>query len=414
MTRVAAILALAAAVFALGGAGRQATPAATSARIGDLFPVMPWEIQPEKQVLLEEAGHGLDSMRACGFDTVAFLRPDQVGLAEKAGLRAIVGRLSDLRLNWGAMSDRAIAEHVRAVVRASGDSDALVGYLLADEPSADEFAGLGKAVAAVKELAPGRLAYVNLYPSYASRAQLGTKTYTEYIERYVRVVKPQVLSYDNYDVLLSLDMANRARAAEYYTNLLAIRRIALKHGLPFWNALSSNRIRPHTTVPSPANLLLQAYTSLAAGSRGLTWFTYHAGRYAHAPVDNSGNRTATWSYLRMVNEQVQAFKPIMRRLRSTGVYFSKPVLGEGLRALPGALVKSVRSPTGVMVGEFSGEKGERYAMVVNLSLTRSAKIVVRTPSKTVRHISPVDRSATRLPSDGSLWLPAGQGALLKL
>jgi hypothetical protein len=290
----------------------------------------------------------------------------------------------------------------------------LVGYLLADEPSADEFAGLGKAVAAVKELAPGRLAYVNLYPSYASRAQLGTKTYTEYIERYVRVVKPQVLSYDNYDVLLSLDMANRARAAEYYTNLLAIRRIALKHGLPFWNALSSNRIRPHTTVPSPANLLLQAYTSLAAGSRGLTWFTYHAGRYAHAPVDNSGNRTATWSYLRMVNEQVQAFKPIMRRLRSTGVYFSKPVLGEGLRALPGALVKSVRSPTGVMVGEFSGEKGERYAMVVNLSLTRSAKIVVRTPSKTVRHISPVDRSATRLPSDGSLWLPAGQGALLKL
>jgi hypothetical protein len=414
MTRVAAILALAAAVFALGGAGRQATPAATSARIGDLFPVMPWEIQPEKQVLLEEAGHGLDSMRACGFDTVAFLRPDQVGLAEKAGLRAIVGRLSDLRLNWGAMSDRAIAEHVRAVVRASGDSDALVGYLLADEPSADEFAGLGKAVAAVKELAPGRLAYVNLYPSYASRAQLGTKTYTEYIERYVRVVKPQVLSYDNYDVLLSLDMANRARAAEYYTNLLAIRRIALKHGLPFWNALSSNRIRPHTTVPSPANLLLQAYTSLAAGSRGLTWFTYYAGRYAHAPVDNSGNRTATWSYLRMVNEQVQAFKPIMRRLRSTGVYFSKPVLGEGLRALPGALVKSVRSPTGVMVGEFSGEKGERYAMVVNLSLTRSAKIVVRTPSKTVRHISPVDRSATRLPSDGSLWLPAGQGALLKL
>jgi hypothetical protein len=111
---------------------------------------------------------------------------------------------------------------------------------------------------------------------------------------------------------------------------------------------------------------------------------------------------------------VQALRPILKRLRSTGVYFSKPVPGESLRALPGKLVKSATSSTAVMVGEFAGEKGERYAMVVNLSLTRSAKIVVRTRSTAVRRVSPVDRSLTRLPSDGSLWLPAGQGALLKL
>jgi hypothetical protein len=97
-----------------------------------------------------------------------------------------------------------------------------------------------------------------------------------------------------------MDLADRARGTSYCTNLLAIRRVARKHGLPFWNAVSSNQIRPYSTVPSPANLRLQVYTTLAAGARGLTWFTYYAGNYEHAPIDAAGagrrrGRTCGWS-----------------------------------------------------------------------------------------------------------------------
>jgi hypothetical protein len=67
-----------------------------------------------------------------------------------------------------------------------------------------------------------------------------------------------------------------------------------------------------------------------------------------------------------------------------------------------------------MVGEFGGGQGERYAMVVNLNLTRAAKVTVKTQSKSVRRVSPVDGSLMPVADDGSLWLRAGQGTLLKL
>jgi hypothetical protein len=411
--RAAGALALIATILIGGAAGRQSTPPGTDGA-RDFFPIMPWEIQPEKQALLDEPGHGIDSLRACGFNTVAFVRPNQLERVERTGMRAIVGRSGDLRVNWRAMSDKAIFDRVKGLVDESGESDALIGYFLADEPGISEFPALGKAVAAVKQFAPGKLAYINLYPNYASPSQLDTKNYAEYLERYVAEVKPQFISYDNYNVQYSMDLTGRARAAEYYTNLLQVRRVAIKHGLQFWNAVSSNQIRPHTTVPSPANLLMQAYTTLAAGARGLTWFTYYAGRYEYAPIDKAGNRTATWSYLKMVNDQVRGLTPILIRLRSTGVYFTSPRPTTGLPRLPGKLVKSIKSPTAVMVGEFSGAGNEKFVMVVNLSLERSAKVIVKARAKRIARVSPVDRSLAPLAKDGSLWLPAGQGMLLKL
>jgi hypothetical protein len=411
--RAAAALVLIAAVLVGGGAVQESTSARTE-RIRDLFPIMPWEIQPEKQRLLDEPGHGIDSLRACGFDTVAFVRPDQLDEVEKAGMRAIVGRPSDLHLNWRNMSDRAIFDRVEKIADETGESDALIGYFLADEPGASDFSALAKAVAAVKRLTPGKLAYINLYPNHASRSQLGTKSYTEYLERYLAVVKPQFLSYDNYSVHHSRHLRNRARAARYYTNLLQVRRLAMRHGLPFWNQVSSNQIRPHTPAPSQASLRVQAYTTLAAGARGLAWFTYYAGRYEHAPIGKTGKRTPTWSYLKLVNEQVKALRPILMHLRSTGVYFSAPPPADGLPRLLGQLIESFRSPTALMVGELVGGQGERYAMVVNLNLTRAARMTVKAHTESVRRVSPVDGSLVPVADDGSLWLRAGQGALLKL
>jgi hypothetical protein len=406
MKRAAGVWALIAAIGIAGGAcgesatapERSAGSSAKSAR--GFFPITPWEIQKKKQKYFEQPGHGIASLRRCGFNTVAFVRPDQIDQVEKAGMRAIVGRPGK-RVNWRKMSSRVIERYVTNIVEAAGESDAVLGYFIADEPSARDFPALRKAVAAVKQQAPGKLAYINVFPNYAKAggksSQLGTKSYAAYLRRYVAIVRPQFISYDNYSVEYSMNMRARARAASYYTNLLQVRRVARRHGLPFWNALSSNRIRPRTTAPSPASLRFQAYTSLAAGTRGISWFTYYAGRYTNAPIGKSGRRTATWSYLRKVNRQVAALAPILVRLRSTGVYFTRPAPVSGLPLLPGKMVRSVTSPTAVMVGELSGG-GRRFAMVVNLSLRRSAKIVVE----------------ARLGKGGVLRLAPGKGALLRL
>jgi hypothetical protein len=172
-------------------------------------------------------------------------------------------------------------------------------------------------------------------------------------------------------------------------------------------------------MPSPANMLLQAYTTLAAGARGLTWYTYYNRGYHYAPIDDvSGSRSVTWSYLKMVNEQVKTIGPIINKLTSTGVYFSSPPIAPNLPTLPGKVVHAIDSATPVMIGEFSDAGGGQYAMIVNLSLERSAKIGVKGSDSgdrgaTWQVCSPVDAKWSSIGKDNEIWLAAGQGALLR-
>ena len=141
------------------------------------------------------------------------------------------------------------------------------------------FGRVGREVAAIKRFAPGKLAYINLLPGYAKAGAPngfhGAADYTDYLEQFVANAKPQIISYDNYDIVYSDNGQSSETAAKYLRNLAEVRRVSVKHGIPFWNIVCCNRIRPYTTVPSPANLLLQAYTTLAAGARGITWYRYH-------------------------------------------------------------------------------------------------------------------------------------------
>jgi hypothetical protein len=424
LVRCVALLAVMLAVAGCGvvPARRGAPMAAADVRSGgvgaeDVFPIMSWELPPRTQEF-SDPRHGLGTLADCGFSVAGFVRPGQLAACREHHLRAIVCPAAGI-LKWGQMTDEQIDRAVRELVAEAHGDPAVIGYFITDEPGAPEFAALGKAVAAVHKYAPGKLAYINLFPNYATLgapniSQLGTASYHEYLERFVAEVKPQFLSYDNYQVQYSGDLKNAGAAESYYRNLVEVRAVAQEHGLPFWNIVGSNQIVAGMPPPSPADLLMQAYTTLAAGGQGLTWYTYYSGGYEYAAVDKAGNRTATWSYLRLVNDQVKALGPIVRTLKSTGVYFTEPAPASGLAKLPGKWVESVAGGA-VMVGEFSGTEDSRWAMVVNLNLRESVSLKIRWAAtvRGVRGVSAVDGSMEALPKD-SVWLAAGQGVLVRL
>lgn len=385
----------------------------------DTFAILSWDLPHWSSESFSNPDHGLASLAQCGFNTAAFVRPQHLAEVERLHLKCILAA-QDFPIPWRKLSDEQIEATVKRLVDEAGNSPAVAGYFLADEPGEPDFEALGKAVAAVKKRAPGKLAYINLFPDYATLgapdlSQLGTTSYADYLEQYVRQVHPQFLSYDNYRIPYSLDQKKPEIASDYYTNLLEIRRVAMEHDLPFWNIVSSNQITPAASVPSPANLLLQAYTTMAAGATGLTWYTYYSPGYAHAPVDKQGHRTATWSYLKMVNDQVKVLGPLLRPLKSTGVYFTPPQPAPALPSLPGSWVQAIDCPAPLMIGEFVGPRNQRYAMVVNLSLTDSAqfKLMPRNPNAPVQQISPVDGAFLSPDPGNAIWLAAGQGVLLK-
>jgi len=215
--------------------------------------------------------------------------------------------------------------------------------------------------------------------------------------------------------LYSMDMRDKKKAASYYRNLLEVRRVSQKYHIPFWNTLAACQIRPHTTIPSPANLRFQAYTTLAAGGRGVKWYTYYSRNvYNFAPIDKHDGKSPTWYYLREVNHEMLTLGPLMNRLNSTGVFFSAPAPADSLPLLPGEFVEHVECEAPVMVGEFSTRDGSRYVMIVNCSLERSVKCAVKLrESRPAGIVSPADGALLTIPEDG-FWLVAGQGALVKL
>lgn len=380
-----------------------------------LFHNLPWDlIKPASTI---------KGIAECGFTSAGFVMAKDIPLCKKLGLQVIVsGAKNKTWTDWNKLSDDEIDSYIKNLVSKSGNSKAIMGYYIVDEPSALAFPALAKAVKAVKKYAPGKLAYINLFPNYATlwsinqiNSQLGTKTYTEYLERFVNEVKPQFLSYDNYMVQHSMDLKEKKKATSYYTNLLEVRRIALKYNLPFWNVVSSNQIRPVTTIPSPANLLFQAYTTLAAGAKGIEWYTYYQGGYAYSPLDKKGNKTLVWRNLQEVNKQIAVLGPVMNQLTSIGVYFTDPAPDESLPLLPGKQVEKIETNTSMMIGEFVDDKGIKYIMVVNLSLERSVKfkLQTKTPQEKMYVVSAVDAQLNEADKTG-MWLTAGGGILIKV
>ena len=394
----------------------------------DFFPILPWDPYHGWSVPhIERGKKGLEGIPECHFNMAGFVLPSDLPLCRKLGLGAIMFPSDpaftnvDYIYEWKKLSDAQIESRVKQMVADSGSNPAIKGYFITDEPGAKDFPALGKAVAAVKKYAPGKLAYINLFPDYATLgatdiSQLGTSNYTEYLERFVQEVHPQLISYDNYRVQYSKDLQVPAVAASYYANLLAVRRVALAHQLPYLNIVAANQIRPFSAIPSPANLLFQAYTTLAAGYRGVTWYTYFGNSYAYAPISKTGEKTLTWSWLQEVNRQVATLAPVMSRLSSTGVFFSDPPPVADLPRLPGNLVESVTCPSPVMVGEFKHQNGQAYVMVVNLSLEKSIQFKLKTKSSedSISIVSGRDGSLSRFDHKAGLWLTAGQGVLLVL
>ena len=354
----------------------------------DLYPVYPWDQVYWSKNFMNDPAKGYVRMAECGFSVPAFVEEKDLPDAKRAGFHNILLAMGTGDIDLLNAKEEEVDAFVKEHVAGTKDDPEIFGYYITDEPGAKKYPALAMFVAAVKKYAPGKLAYINLFPSYATTigadvdSQMQTYTFTEYLERYVQEVKPQFISYDNYMVEYSEDMTDQGRADIYWRDLLEVRRVAQKYGLPWWNIVSSLAIRPQSSPPNMARMALQAYTSLAAGANGLGWFLFFSpGQHIFGPINMSDEKSPTFQMQRTVNEQTVVLGKILNRFRSTSVWFSQPT--DELPGNPGDLLRGVNisyqeeikdkaGTPSVMVGEFRAKEGTQKAvMLVNLSFSRS-------------------------------------------
>lgn len=307
------------------------------------FPILAWNpspTDPESLALMKEAGLNISG----------FCAPEDLDKVHAAGLSCIVsdgaiGRMIGANKATDAEIQKAVAE-IKAKI---GNHPAAFGVNLRDEPSTEQMLVMGRIAAELLKAMPDKLPYVNLFPNYANRQQLGAESYEAYLQAYLKLIKIPYLSWDNYSLV------DGQMNQSFYDNLEQVRAATLKAGIPFWNCVLSNTLFRHME-PSDATFNIQVYATLAYGGRGIEFFTYFnpdIGNFRLAPIDVYGNKTATWDMLRRITSQVHALAPAMTKLRSTGVYHWPVSTAAGT-----PLISDVRSPGGrFVIGEFVDNQG---------------------------------------------------------
>ncbi len=255
------------------------------------------------------------------------------------------------------------------------------GYLLKDEPSAVDFPALATVVAEVREHRPGRLAYINLFPNYASPAQLGTQGYDEHVGRFVSEVRPQVLSMDHYPLMRpGID-----RRDAYCDNLETLRVHAGRAGIPYWNFFHSMPFADRMD-PTEAQVRWQVFASVAHGARGILYFCYWTpgkgnggtGEFPKggAILTAEGRRTRHYEEARRLNAELARWGPTLMQLTSLGVRRAHTAhnLAEALHGAPVRNIQHVRNdpPAEFLVGSFRHADGRRAVVLVNHDLAYTA------------------------------------------
>jgi len=364
------------------------------------FPIMAWSGSPA-------GAEQLGLMKEVGLNVTGFCRVEELDAVRDAGLACIVSRTPlEAMVDKPETTDAQIQEAVSALAARIGSHPAAFGVYLRDEPSAQQMPMIGRLAAALLKAMPNKLPYVNLFPNYANRQQLGTASYEEHLRAYLKFIKIPYLSWDNYS------LTDGEMQQSFYDNLETVRKLTLEAKIPFWNCILATALFRHME-PSDATFNIQVYGTLAYGGRGIQYFTYYTpdnGNYRLAAIDHYGNRTATWDILRRINNQIHALAPTMLKLHSTGVYHWPLSTGAGT-----PLLKDIKTGAKLIVGEFADVNGRPYVMLVNKSLKDSVSFRLETwkEGAVIYRVSPASGKEGGFGGESN-WLAPGGGVLLRI
>lgn len=264
----------------------------------------------------------------CGIDVVMNMRNDRsaLDLLARHGVGAVVsgvvpGWFGGDGSNAGTMAQKNPLEKYEQMAAAFEDHPAVIGIDAGDEPSSADFAHYGQVMAYLQQRFPGKIAYLNIYPSYAVKGsntpeeivcQLGTDTYGGYIERYVQQVNTPYICFDYY--LYS------AKLPGLYESLTTVSRACRRHRRDMWMVLQVNSHQPEVFI-SEKQLRFQANCAMAFGARAVIWACYCAGWWHNHVLDRQGNRTEQYDKLRRVNRGLHRLGEICMQYRHEDTLF---------------------------------------------------------------------------------------------
>lgn len=302
--------------------------------------------------------------------------------AQKAGIKLIV-------------SCPELKSNTEETVRRFMSHQAVAGYMLRDEPNRSDFNDLGEWAKKIESVDDKHFCYLNLFPNYASEEQLGTKTYKEYVDLFIKEVPLKFLSFDHYPVI------GDSLRYNWYENLEIISDAARRAEIPFW-AFSLSVAHGPYPIPTIAQLRLQVYSDLAYGAQGIQYFTYWtpydtAWMFNNGPISLEGKRTIVYDRIKSMNNEIKNLSEVFHGAKVVSVAHTGNKIPAGtkqLMELPKQIKTLKTEGIGAVVsvlknGEYS------YLVIVNRDFIKSMKLSIECSPKVEKvfkdgSVSPAD------------------------
>jgi len=307
------------------------------------------------------------------------------------------------------------------------------GFLGKDEPRESLFAKLVDqkakllAVAAEHKLPNGKLftdgkpIFNNLLPLYAFKEN-PYEEYEEYLNQYIKQVKPTFLTYDYYPLIGS----GTKYAENWFTNLEIVRKITKASKIHF-GVFCASAAFCGIRSPTESEMRWEAFSTLCYGSRFLGWFTFlrqiNSEGLRDTIIDEYGDRTAHYSMVRQINAEVLTWAPVLLNIKSTAVYHTLP-LPPKTEDIAKSKLLSVKTAGQLLFGEFDDENdaSSKYFMLVNKDFISTGKYDLKLKSATsdLFEVSKKDGSLRKFtsydPTTGKflVTLKPGDAALFKI
>ncbi len=248
-------------------------------------------------------------------------------LLRRYGLKAIV---SDPRIHAVyAKDDLAAADKMAKVVTADyAGYDNIIGWDIVDEPNAAKFPVLAAIVRAFRRYSPDMETTVNLFPNYASPAQLGNPDYVSHLEAFVNIVDPHLLSYDHYhflgrenrnaildetvderERLIRLSAETTENRGGFFENIEDFRRVALKYDIDPMLIVLLTEHGPYRNL-TRGELYWEVNMCLAYGMKRISYFTYwepakdEHWQWTNAMCDTEGNKMPHYYDVQAINADI--------------------------------------------------------------------------------------------------------------
>jgi hypothetical protein len=323
------------------------------ARSVNRIPILAWYSIPPEQTTLARYQELRESGITCNlsFFNNAESMAGALDTAQKAGMKMIV---------YCPELKTATEKTVKRFM----NHPAVAGYMLRDEPNRSDFPELASWAKKIRETDDSHFCYLNLFPNYATEEQLGTKTYQEHVDLFVKEVPVQFISFDHYPVL------GDSLRANWYENLEIISDAARKAGKPFW-AFALSVAHGKYPVPTSAQLRLQVFSDLAYGAQGIEYFTYWTPldttwKFNNGPITLEGKRTVVYDRVREINKEIEALSDVFLGARVISVSHTGTI-PQGTRPLtdlPKPFMSLKTEGNGAVVSHLENGKYS-YLVIVN-------------------------------------------------